>query len=187
MPGPVPATHVSEGTELTWLASELTLPFHKIITTSLLAAVLATAVTAAGAARASAARSSPGRYVGHTAQGIRVVLRVTGPGQSRNPGSATFRYRARLECSDGSTFLDRYFTDTVVVHHERFADRYSADRGAVLTWVAGRLQRRRARGTIRIVERYGEVPDAHGNTPLDPAGAIVCDSGTIRWRGTRSN
>ena len=39
-----------------------------------------------------------------------------------------------------------------------------------------------ARGTIRITERYSEVPDSHGDTPLNADGGILCDSGTVGWR-----
>jgi hypothetical protein len=51
----------------------------------------------------------------------------------------------------------------------------------VLTTVTGTLHGRRARGTIRIVERYSESPDSHGDTPLNADGAIVCDSDVVRW------
>ena len=95
-----------------------------------------------------------------------------------------FRYRAGMRCSDGSTFLDDYFTDDVRVRNGRFSSRVSSSGGAVCTQVAGTLRGRQARGTIRIVERYSERPDAQGATPLAADGAIVCDSRVVRWSAT---
>ena len=142
-------------------------------------ACMGTAVTAASAAAPPAGGpAAAGRYVGRTAQGIAVQLGA--PRHRRR----TFRYRARLHCNDGSTFLDRYFTDAVAVRDGRFAAALSSDHGAVRTSVRGRIAGRRARGTLRIVERYSEVPNPSGDTPLDANGAIVCDSHTVGWSAT---
>jgi hypothetical protein len=92
-----------------------------------------------------------------------------------------FRYQARMRCSDGSTFTDDPFADTVIVRRGRFSERVTTSHGAVSTRVAGTVGRRVATGTIRISERYSEVPTANGDTPLDPNGGILCDSGTVRW------
>jgi hypothetical protein len=138
--------------------------------------VLALALAVPGAASAASMASPPPSYAGRTAQGIRVELRALSHGRWR------FRYRARLNCSDGSVFLDRYFTDAVEITRGRFASRFGSNRGAVVTSVAGRVKGNRSRGSIRIVERYSEVPDTHGDTPLDPAGDIVCDSGLVSWQ-----
>ena len=91
-----------------------------------------------------------------------------------------------MRCSDRSTFLDAYFTDYVRVRRGRFDSRVRSSAGAVKTTVTGRLLGTTARGTIRIVERYSELPDANGDTPLAPDGAIVCDSGVVRWRASAS-
>jgi hypothetical protein len=138
-----------------------------------LAALATTFATGAGAAAPSSRT-----FRGHTAQGIPIRL---GPQRS---SSRAFRYRAWLTCSDGSTFLDSYFSDDVRVRHRHFASRSSSSGGAVLTSVAGTLRGRMARGTIRIVERYSEIPDARGDTPLAADGAIVCDSQVVSWRAT---
>jgi hypothetical protein len=137
------------------------------------AGTLATTAVAAPAVNYAAAT-----YRGRTAQGIPIQL-----GPHRSFGRA-FRYRARMSCSDGSKFLDSYFTDDVVVRHNRFSARVSSSGGAVLTKVTGTLQQNRAHGTIRIVERYSEIPTPQGSTPLSANGAIVCDSHTVRWHAT---
>jgi hypothetical protein len=139
---------------------------------------LASVTLVATAVAAPAGNGRAATYRGHTAQGIAIRL-----GPQRAVGRA-FRYRARMSCSDGSTFLDEYFTDDVRVRHDRFASRVSSSRGAVITWVTGRLSPTKARGTIRIVERYSEIPDSQGDTPLAANGAIVCDSHVVRWTAT---
>lgn len=141
-------------------------------------AALATASWSAGAVASPAARSAGSTYRGRTAQGIAIQL-----GPQRAFGRA-FRYRARMSCSDGSTFLDSYFTDDVRVRHGRFSNRVSSSGGAVLTSVGGTVHLTTARGTIRIVERYSEIPNAQGDTPLAADGAIVCDSHVVRWTAT---
>ena len=136
---------------------------------------LTLAVCAAGAL----AHVAPGHaYRGRTTQ--RIAVRLGAPG----PDGRAFRYRARMRCSDRSTFLDDYFTDYVRVRRGRFSSRVTSSGGAVKTAVTGTLLGASARGTIRIVERYSEIPDAGGNTPLAPGGAIVCDSGFVRWRAS---
>jgi len=141
------------------------------------AAALATSLC--GVAVAAPRSATPvGGYRGRTTQGIAVQL-----GPQRAAGRA-FRYRARMRCSDGSTFLDSYFTDDVQVRHGSFSSHVSSSGGAVRTSVTGKVGKTRARGTIRIIERYSEIPDAQGDTPLDPNGAIVCDSHVVRWSAT---
>jgi hypothetical protein len=147
---------------------------HQLVRVPILAA-LTLAVGAAGAL----GRIAPGAtYRGRTAQGIAVRLGPAGR------GGRAFRYRARMRCSDRSTFLDVYFTDYVQVRRGRFGSRVTSSGGAVKTAVTGALRGATARGTVRIIERYSELPDAHGDTPLAPDGAIVCDSGIVRWRAS---
>ena len=93
-----------------------------------------------------------------------------------------FRYQARLRCSDGSTFTDVPFTDQVRLRGDRFSLSRWTDARAVHVIVTGVVRERRAHGTVRITERYSEVPDAHGDTPLDANGGILCDSRTVGWR-----
>jgi hypothetical protein len=141
---------------------------------AILAAILSLA--AAGVADAAPAGRTYGTYRGTTTQGISVRLAAASA-----TGYRWFRYRARLECNDGSTFLDDYFSDDVTVRGGRFSSSYTSNAGAVRTKVTGMLSGSRAKGTIRIIERYSEVRDAHGDTPLAADGAIVCDSGVVRW------
>ena len=54
----------------------------------------------------------------------------------------------------------------------------------MITTVTGTLRGRRAQGTIRIVERYSEVANPDGTTPLAADGGILCDSRTVRWNAT---
>jgi hypothetical protein len=143
----------------------------------LLFAGLACALLATGALAAVSAVSK-GAYRGKTKQGIAIRL-----GRTTSAGRA-FRYRARMSCSDGTTFLDDYFTDDVAIRHNRFRSHVSSDGGAVLTWVTGTFHGLKARGTVRIEERYSEAADPQGNTPLSPAGAIVCDSHVVHWTAT---
>jgi hypothetical protein len=138
--------------------------------------MLAALILAVGATGAFARDTPSGAYRGRTAQGIAVRL-----GPAGRDGRA-FRYRARMRCSDRSSFLDAYFTDYVQVRQGRFDSRDSSSGGAVKTTVTGKLSGTTASGTIRIVERYSELPDANGDTPLAPDGAIVCDSGVVHWR-----
>src|SRR5947209_18537651 len=124
-------------------------------------ALLALVAVGSGASSVAASTAAPGAdrtYRGRTAQGIAIRL-----GPERSAGRAV-RYRARLACSDGSSFLDRYFTDDVRVRDGRFSSRFTSDGGAVLTHVKGTLRGLGARGTIRIEERYSEVPDSRGDT-----------------------
>jgi hypothetical protein len=144
---------------------------------ALLVAVVA-GTLAATAAAAPAVNYAHATYRGRTAQGIAVQL-----GPQRSFGRA-FRYRARMSCSDGSKFLDSYFTDDITVRHNRFSTRVSSSGGAVITKVTGTLQQNRAHGTVRIVERYSEIPTPQGDTPLSADGAIVCDSHAVRWNAT---
>jgi hypothetical protein len=142
---------------------------------ALLVAVAA-GTLAASAVAAPAVDYARATYRGRTAQHIAVQL-----GPQRSFGRA-FRYRARMSCSDGSKFLDSDFTDDVVVRHNRFSTRVSSSGGAVITKVTGTLKQNSAHGTIRIVERYSEIPTPQGDTPLSADGAIVCDSHTVRWQ-----
>lgn len=89
-----------------------------------------------------------------------------------------------MSCSDGSTFTDDAFTDLVRIRRSAFSRSVTSNAGAVHTRVTGSLSGRRAHGTIRITERYSEVPDANGDTPLNADGGILCDSGTVRWSAT---
>src|SRR5215469_9528040 len=95
--------------------------------------ILTALVVAVGATGALARSAADSAYRGRTAQGITVRLGPTG-----RDGRA-FRYRARMRCSDGSTFLDDYFTDDVSVRRGRFASRVTSSGGAVKTAVTGRL------------------------------------------------
>jgi hypothetical protein len=123
-------------------------------------------------------RLAAASFRGRTSQGIAIRL-----GPHRSYGRA-FRYRAWMRCADGTTFLDRYFIDDVSVRRGQFSSRVSSSGGAVLTHVTGTLRGTRAYGTIRIIERYSEIPDPQGNTPLSADGAIVCDSHMVRWHAT---
>ncbi len=147
---------------------------HRISILALIAALTVVSL----ASGATTARTY-GAYHGSSAQGIAVSLAPVS-----KAGVRSFRYRAKMTCNDGSTFLDDYFTDEVAVVHDRFAVSYTANAGAVTTKVTGRLSGPNAAGTIRIVERFSEVKNAGGDTPLAADGAIVCDSGTVRWTAT---
>ena len=116
-------------------------------------------------ATAAAASRPAGVFQGRTSQGIVVKL------GSVHASRRSFRYQARMACSDGSSFLDDPFTDVVAIRRGRFSSRFSSSAGAVLTTVTGTLRGRRAGGTIRIVERYSEIPNPNGTTPLDATGA----------------
>jgi len=94
-----------------------------------------------------------------------------------------FRYQVTLRCSDGTIFADKRFADDVKVKHGgHFRSRFRSDRGATVTRVTGRIVRRRAHGTLSITEHYSTTPDAQGNFPLDPNGAVTCSSGTVHWK-----
>jgi hypothetical protein len=140
-------------------------------------ASLAAVGVAAGATRAK----TYGTYRGKSAQGIGVSLAAATKG-----GTRSFRYRAKMKCNDGSSFLDDYFTDGVTVKRDRFSVSYTSDAGAVTTKVSGLLSGMHAKGTIRIVERFSEVKDSNGDTPLSADGSIVCDSGTVHWTARAS-
>jgi hypothetical protein len=147
----------------------------------LAAAIAATSPAAAAAAgRSAVPRSGALRadevFTGVTAQGMPVRL-----GRLRRDGR-TFKYQARLSCSDDSTFTDDPFTDVVRPRRRRFSLSRWTDAGAVHVRLTGVVRGRSAHGTIRITERYSEVPNAHGDTPLKADGGILCDSGTVDWK-----
>jgi hypothetical protein len=106
-------------------------------------------------------------------------------GRLRGRGRS-FKYQAGLNCSDDSTVTDYPFTGVVRLHGHRFSLSRWTDAGAVHVRVTGVVRGRSAHGTIGITERYSEVPDAHGDTPLDADGEIFCDSGVVRWKGRSS-
>jgi hypothetical protein len=114
-------------------------------------------------------------FTGLTAQRMPVRL-----GRPRGTGRI-FKYQARLSCSDDSTFTDYPFTDVVRLRAARFSLSRWTDARAVHVRLTGIVRGDSARGTIRITERYSEVPDAHGDTPLNADGRILCDSGAVRW------
>jgi hypothetical protein len=87
-----------------------------------------------------------------------------------------------MKCTDGTTWLDDYFTDRVTVRGNRFSSHHSADRGAIVTTVTGTLAGKQARGTMRILERFSATPTSGGVTPLSGTGAIRCQSPTVHWR-----
>jgi hypothetical protein len=129
----------------------------------------------AGAGAASG-RSTSGRALhGRTSQGLSVTL------GRPSRGLRSFTYRARLDCSDGTSFNEGRFADDVRPRRGAFRVRHAADGGATKTTVAGTIGRSGARGTLRIVERYGTGLDASGAAPLDPHGPVTCTSGTVRW------
>jgi hypothetical protein len=138
-------------------------------------AVIASLMLAAAALGATTAKRY-GTYRGTTTQGIAVRLAIASKG-----GARVFRYRAKMTCNDGSTFLDDYFTDDVTVKHNHFSVSYTSNAGAVTTKVTGALSGAHANGTIRIIERFSQVPTSSGDTPLAADGSIVCDSGTVHW------
>jgi hypothetical protein len=142
----------------------------------LAAAIAASAPTATAAASRSAAPRAGAVFTGVTAQGMAVRL-----GRLRGTGRA-FKYDARLSCSDDSTFTDYPFTDVVRLRAGRFSLRQWTDARAVHVRLTGVVRGTRAQGTIRITERYSEVPDGHGDTPLNADGGILCDSGILRWK-----
>ena len=112
---------------------------------------------------------------GKTRQGFHVTL-----GRPSH-GVRSFSYRARLDCSDGTSFAEGRFADDVRPRRGIFRVRHSSDRGATTTTVAGTIRGNHASGTLRIVERYGTGLDASGAAPLDPHGPVTCSSGTVRW------
>jgi hypothetical protein len=141
---------------------------------------VAALVSAGPAVGAAPARPSRRTYQGTSHQRLAVRLITT------RSGAGSFRYQARLQCSDGSTFTDDAFTDDVTLRHDRFGATVSTSAGAVSTRVTGIVIGSRARGSIRIVERFSEIPDGAGDTPLDANGGIVCDSHTVRWTARAS-
>jgi hypothetical protein len=125
---------------------------------------------------AAAGRSTPGRALhGKTRQGFSVTL------GRPSRGVRSFSYRARLDCSDGTSFIEGRFADDVRPRRGAFRARHASDRGATKTTVAGVIRASRATGTLKIVERYGTVLDASGAARLDPRGPVTCTSGTVRW------
>jgi hypothetical protein len=124
---------------------------------------------------ARAPASAKAVYTGKTAQGLAVRL--------SKPFSfgRSVTYQATMKCSDGSTFTDNPFLDDVRIKRGRFSSRFASDRGATVTSVKGTIKGKRASGTISVTERYSSTVNAQGNFPLDPKGAVVCRSGTVKW------
>jgi hypothetical protein len=125
---------------------------------------------------AASGRSTAGRPLhGKTRQGFSVTL------GRPSRGVRSFSYRARLACSDGTSFTEGRFADDVRPRRGAFRLHHTSDRGATRTTVAGTIRGNRAGGTLRILERYGTGLDASGAAPLDPRGPVTCTSGTVRW------
>ena len=143
----------------------------------ILTTVLVLMAALAGTALAATTVQPSYVYTGKTTQGIAIRL------AAQKDSARWFRYRAKMTCSDGSTFLDDYFSDDVTVKNNRFSESYSSSRGAVSTKVSGTLSGKAASGTVRIIERFSETA-VNGVTPLSPTGAIVCDSKSVKWRAT---
>jgi hypothetical protein len=138
--------------------------------------VLMVAVTAT--ALAAAATAKPFYvYTGRTTQ--RITIRLA----AEQASARWFRYRAKMACTDGSTFLDDYFSDDVPVNNNRFSVSDTSNAGAITTKVTGILSGKHASGTIRIIERYS-ADAVNGVTPLAANGAIVCDSQSVKWSAT---
>jgi hypothetical protein len=121
-------------------------------------------------------RAFAGRALhGKTRQGLSVTL------GRPSRGVRSFSYRARLDCSDGTSFTEGRFADDVRPRRGAFRVRRSSDGGATKTTVAGSIRGNHAGGTLTVVERYGTGLDASGAAPLDPRGPVTCTSGTVRW------
>lgn len=114
-------------------------------------------------------------YKGKNAQGLPISLSKPVKGGRR------FTYQARMNCSDGSTFVDDPFVDLVAIKRGRFRNRYVSDKGATITNVRGAIKGKRASGTVKITEHYGATPNAAGNYPLDAHGTVICLSGAVKW------
>jgi hypothetical protein len=129
----------------------------------------------AGAGGASGRSTAVRALHGKTSQGLSVTL------SRANRGVRSLGYRARLDCSDGTSFTDGRFADDVRPRRGAFRVRHSSDGGATKTTVAGSIRGNHAGGTLKVVERYGTILDTGGNAALDPHGAVTCMSGTVRW------
>jgi hypothetical protein len=136
------------------------------------AAIVAALVVSAPVLAATGAK---GAYTGKTAQGLPVKLSKPVKGGRR------FTYQARMQCSDGSTWLDAPFVDLVAIKKGKFRSRYKSDNGATVTNVRGTIKGKKASGTVHITERYGATPNAAGNFPLDPHGTTFCQSTNVKW------
>jgi hypothetical protein len=139
-------------------------------------AVGAALIVGLSAGGGAASATFAGRALhGKTRQGFSVTL------GRPSRGVRSFSYRARLDCSDGTSFTDGRFADDVRPRRGAFRVRHSSDGGATKTTVAGSIRGNHASGTLKVVELYGTSLDASGNAALDPHGAVTCTSGTVRW------
>ncbi len=136
------------------------------------AAVMAGLLAGSGLA---SARSAGRALHGTTGQGLHVTL------GRPSAGVRSFSYRARLDCSDGTSFTEGRFADDVRPRRGAFRVRHTSDRGATRTVVAGTIRGNHAGGTLKVTERFGTGLDADGAAPLDPRGPVTCTSGTVRW------
>jgi hypothetical protein len=140
------------------------------------AAVVASALAVSIPALAAAATAGVTKaYTGKSKQGLPVKL------SKPTSGGRRFTYQATMNCSDGTTFTDDPFVDLVTIKNGKFSSRYKSDRGATQTNVRGTIKGKQASGTVKITERYGTTPTSAGNFPLDPKGAVVCQSGAVKW------
>ena len=131
--------------------------------------------TARRKAAARLPRRARGTLRGRSRQGLVVTI-----GRARS-GRRTFTYQARLTCSDGTTFTEGRFSDSVRPRLGRFRVVHISHRKAIRTTVSAVISGRRASGRLSIVERYRASLDPAGTSPLDGRGAVVCRSGTVRW------
>jgi hypothetical protein len=129
----------------------------------------------------SVALAASNTFKGKSKQGLAVSL-----GPLHRDGTRYFRYQAKMNCSDGTTFTDGVISDQVIIRRSgRFSDSWSDSRGAFSTSVSGKISGKRASGRLRVKERFSDTPDSSGFTPTDPNGAVKCDSGSVKWSAKR--
>jgi hypothetical protein len=142
--------------------------------------VLPTALIAAIAAASMAgAAALPGgaRYAGKTAKGGAVKLTLAGSGRMVK----RLRIHYRLSCDNGRS--GRTYTDILAARvgkNRRFSGvgtyEGARDGSSNEFRVAGRLSRRRARGTFSL-KAVGKAQDG--------ADRVRCKTGKLRWRASR--
>jgi hypothetical protein len=113
-----------------------------------------------------------GGYAGTTGQGKRISFTASRDAVSQ------LRFKENGTCSNGKTSTGRQGPINAAIHNGRFIHSGVSPSGATRSYVQGRLSGHTASGTLSVKARFNRA-----GRP-DPAGTIVCRTGTVHWSAT---
>jgi hypothetical protein len=127
------------------------------------------ALALAGAWPAWALTFATGSYTGGTAQGLRISFNAGRRAVHR------LRFREHGSCSNGRRSSGTQGPIAAAIANGRFTHNGVSPSGATRLRIRGKLAGRTASGSFSVTARF------NGAGRPDPAGSIVCRTGTVRW------